>query len=292
MFSEALAQAIDGAAREASHVGFLAREVSGRHALLVADDAQGPRSTLPVVELLASERPSDALERCVHTQLGLLPRAVFPLPGPWRHEGRCTFVFAGLSAVEGNGPHEKTGASVRWSGRDEAWRHLATTPREAERRRDLYLLSQASAMALSTERRLLLMVRELHRMGFECLRFQMTRSPVDRSVSFALALPTGAAPVAAFPHTPLPVHAGTQAAAPFGWGDACFDTPEALALKVLRRAPGALFGAWGVDRAWTRWFDEALTSTEPEGLLMMAPDTKTPVTVARHRSVSSVVQPP
>lgn len=298
MFSEALSLAIDRAVPQGTtHVGFIGREVAGRHAFAVTGDEAS--LSLPAVEVAPGERPSEALTRCVRDHLGIVPRAVYPLTGPWRAEGRSSMFFAGLSAVAGGAPSGRAApvTPLRWCERDEAHALLAASPRESERRRDLYLLSQVTATALSIERRLLLTMQGLHRMGFERLRCRLERSRADRSFRFGLVLPPDASPVAgaALKETLAPpMHGGAQGQFPFGWGDACFDAPDALAAKMLARAPDLLYAGWGVDRDYVRWFDEALATTAPEGLFVTGAEGAAPtaVQVERHVAPPPIAPPP
>lgn len=284
-FPEGVAASVDQlVGDEVTHVGFVARDGHGRHALLDVNDRGAV--TFPTVARLAGEPASSALARCVTERLGVVPRAVFPLPGPWSHEGASTWLFAGLSASATGRTPRLSGDAQRivWCDRDEAYARLGHARDAGLRRRDELVLAYALSAALSTERRILLAVQTLHRMGFERLRLRVERSRQAQTWRFTLGSP--AAPI---------VHTHGHGQRFFGWSDACFDAPDELAERLLYRAHATLFDAWGDDAANVAWLDDVIARTAPEGVPVDVGDAPAPhgfVSVERHARVSTVAGPP
>jgi hypothetical protein len=118
-------------------------------------------------------------------------------------------------------------------------------------------------------RRILLMVHELHRSGYERLRvapslFPSGRwrcgiTPVTNISSFHGAWERDA--------SFLVYYTSSQGAQCFEWTDAADDTPEQLATKFLDRFPELSEQGRGRDEAYARWYSEMLKATEPAGLI-------------------------
>jgi hypothetical protein len=115
---------------------------------------------------------------------------------------------------------------------------------------------------------LLLMVAELHRLGYQRLRIVpgMAPSGVHWRCTFASAahfsarhgaMIAGAGPVARY--------STGQARAYFDWPDAADDTPEQLAHKFLTRFPEIAAQSQGADLAYAEWYAEMLRLSEPDG---------------------------
>ncbi len=279
-----------------SRVAFVAREVSGRHALAIGDERAG--MSIPAVDLRPGERVSDGLARCIVDRVGVVPRAVYPIETPWQIDWRETAIFGGLSALAASDAGS-TGSrpALHWADDAEAHAILSTAPPTSASRRDLVALSSLRRVSLSAERRLLLTLRVLHRMGFERLRCAVERAP-DRTFAFELCPPPDAAPVAYAAMRPTlswPSHRSVLGQSPFGWDDACFDDPDRLAAKLVARAPDLLYSAWGTDPRYARWLDESLDTTECEGVILTGSDTPSPpgtTKVERHKTATLVVEAP
>ncbi len=262
MFLEATARRIDAVATSASFVGFLARDAQGRVAITEpAGHFRGVSATIPKVAIAPGERASDALARCLREKLGVTPRAVYPLPGPWTTEGDVGFFFAG-SLGTGSAPPTKPEShlvkAVHWCDRHEAARRLMGSPRAPDRVRDLQLLAFSCALELSFERRLFLAVRELNRMGFERLRVRIARGG-SAEATFELS------PVGGGAATTTLRHSASAGQCPFGWDDAVFDSPSELADRVLRRVSDMIFAAAGTDPAWASEPDRLLADPALDG---------------------------
>jgi hypothetical protein len=115
---------------------------------------------------------------------------------------------------------------------------------------------------------LLLMVAELHRLGYQRLRIAPGVAPSGLywRCAFASAAKfsvrhgaqiAGAGPVARY--------STGQARAYFDWPDAADDTPEQLARKFLTRFPEIAAQSQGADAAYVEWYAEMLRLSEPDG---------------------------
>ena len=121
----------------------------------------------------------------------------------------------------------------------------------------------------SMPRRILLMVRELHRRGYERLRvapslFASGRwtccvTPVT-NISWFNGVWECDFKVGAH-------YSSGQGAHCFDWTDAADDTPEQLATKFIERFPDLSEQGRGRDEAYADWYSEMLTATEPAGLV-------------------------
>jgi hypothetical protein len=245
------------------HIGCVCVDAERRVALV----SRAAGETFAVVERAAGERASAALARCL-VELGATVSEVFPLRGPWRVKAMPALYFIARC--------------VRWAPtqtaafrtHDEAARRLADARDDDEARvRDLGLLALARATPISAARRVLIAVRELHAMGFEGLRpvCELSRSgmhwrvhldiPAARAVALRGALP-GRAP-------PLDTNYSTaEGQRIFGVDDTCFESPQELALRLLRDAPGLIHRAHTRDAPYARWYADALAMNAPDGLFI------------------------
>ena len=119
-------------------------------------------------------------------------------------------------------------------------------------------------------RRLLYMVAELHRMGYEQARIAPGVAP---SGLFWRLSVTGASNTEP-DHGALMRNfdrganyssgAGTEY---FGWTDVSDDSPAELAATFVDRFPVIAKEAMGRDTEYVRWYREMLVATEPKGLV-------------------------
>jgi len=116
----------------------------------------------------------------------------------------------------------------------------------------------AEAEARDHARRILLMVHELHRLGYERLRIlpMMAPSGMHWRCKF---FPAGE------PHRELQFFSTGSGAACFTWEDATEDSPAELGRKFIARVPAAS-AAKGEDPAYAAWFVTMLKATAPLGL--------------------------
>ena len=123
-------------------------------------------------------------------------------------------------------------------------------------------------MDLPPYRLLLLMVAELHRLGYQRLRIEpgMAPSGMYWRCGFASAVhfsPQHGAIIAA--SGPVARYSSGQARAYFDWPDAAGDTPEQLAHKFVARFPEIAMQSQGADAVYAEWYAEMLRQTEPDG---------------------------
>ena len=128
---------------------------------------------------------------------------------------------------------------------------------------------QDAADAIERCRRLLVMVRELHLLGYERLRIEPSMAPSGlywRLVicSAANTRPEHGATVLHFDEGVN--YSSAEGNAFFGWADAEVDSPRQLAEKFIARFPRLAREALGRDSPYTRWYEEMLEATGPGGL--------------------------
>ena len=107
-------------------------------------------------------------------------------------------------------------------------------------------------------RRILLMVHELHRMGYERLRIRSGLSASGMHWRCSVF-------VAGRPEIEASFSSGSNMAC-FGWDDAVDDAPGDLARKFVERFPAIAAVAKGGDAAYASWFVDMLRQTAPEGV--------------------------
>lgn len=119
-------------------------------------------------------------------------------------------------------------------------------------------------------RRLLEMLGELHRRGYQRLRFMPAISPSGMHWRCVIA------PVEAFSRAhgarlaewsdEWPRYTTGDGGACFEWTDATDDGPVALADKFVARFPEIVARGWGEDAEYVGWFAAMLAATAPAGL--------------------------
>ena len=279
MIPEGLDEAIDAAVPPGvTHIGFVATDDYGN--VLVREPnghPYGVSATLTRVKVKPSERPSETLERCLREQVGESAAGVFPIPVVWTTSQSSGFYFAGMLDSRSVSPTNLAG-KTGWCEPSEAERRIGVSQNRESRQRDLGLLAAASSMCLSPDRRILLMVQELHRLGFERLRAPAYQYPIAWRCPIVPAYWT------------LQRHGGryddlssqieqlfgvtaceyTYSSAcgqfPFGWDDMPFAMPSELARRFVRERREIACAGWGPDVAYARWFEQILEATKPNGL--------------------------
>ena len=153
---------------------------------------------------------------------------------------------------------------------------------------------------LTMPRRLLLMLRELHRMGYERLRAVTGLSPsgchwrLQITPAIGTAVPGEGVDFMAKQNRGVSIgdwvvfvrgnHAfySTGGASAkdveecFGWTDAADDSPYQLAEKFIERFPLVCCEGNGSDPDYARWYEEMIEATEPDGLIYMYSDWEMP----------------
>jgi hypothetical protein len=119
-------------------------------------------------------------------------------------------------------------------------------------------------------RRVVLMVRELHRLGYARLRLVPGMAPSGMywrgSVTYASnTRESHGAMVRQQEH--IARYTTGQEKRIFGWQDAEIDTPAESAAKFIERFPNIAALGRGEDPDYARWYSEMVEATEPAGLI-------------------------
>jgi len=159
------------------------------------------------------------------------------------------------------------------------------------------LTEEESEKMLPMPRRLLLMLRELHRRGYERLRAVTGLSPSGCHWRLQITAAIGvAAPGVDFMarqnrhvaigdwlvfargnHLIYSTGSSPEDAEEcFGWKDAAKDSPCQLAEKFIDRFPLVLHEGSGSDPDYARWYADMIEATEPDGLIYMYSDWEMP----------------
>lgn len=135
-------------------------------------------------------------------------------------------------------------------------------------------------------RRVLSMVQELHRRGYERLRIAPSMSPSGVywrcSIVPVARIRRDHGAEAAVPQSEKCFYGSGQYERFFDWPDAERDSTTALADKFLQRFPDLAAEGKGEDPDYVRWYDEMLRLTAPRGVVYAfadwtVPDDRLPV---------------
>ena len=153
-----------------THIGFVA--IDERGDLLITEPKGHPygvSATFNKVKLNKGEEPIAGLERCIREQVGSLPIYLSVIDArqdtPQSRAAYLVAFFRG-EAVD----QTPDGQVRRWLDRSEALHAIGASKNIISRKRDLNLLAESENFCASPYRRVLLMVRELHRLGYQRLR--------------------------------------------------------------------------------------------------------------------------
>lgn len=279
MIPKELRKAVDKAVPSGiTHLGVVVTNVFGEY--LVTEPKGHPygvSATFNKIKLQPSERPAEALERCLREQVGVALEGVFPIPVAWTTSNSTAFYFAGMTWNEGEPPANSAGKAA-WCDRGEAERRIGLSQNHESKQRDLGLLGAASQMCLSPFRRVLLMVHELHMMGFERLRAPAYQYPVAWRCPIVPAYWTLRSHGGMFedPSSQIEHWFGVKTCQ-YGYSSACgqfpfelantaFDTPHDLARRFVQERREIACAGWGPDATYARWFEDVLEATQPNGL--------------------------
>ena len=271
-----------------SHIGFVAANTYGM--FLVTEPKGHPygvSATFNKVKIQAGERPSQTLERCLREQVGMEPRGVYPIPVVWATANSNGFYFAGMIWSEAQ-PSAMQGHHMRWCEVADAERRIGESKNADSRKRDLAILAAANAICLSPYRRILLMVRELHQLGFERLRAPAYEYPLAWRCPIVPAYWTHERHGGMFdepfsqiervfgvrPHQYQ--YSSADGQFPFTWEDVAFHSPRELAETFVRERREIACAGWGPDAAYARWLEEVLDLTKPNGLYHAFSEDKKP----------------
>ena len=118
-------------------------------------------------------------------------------------------------------------------------------------------------------RRLLCMVQELHRMGYEQLRIAPAVAPSGlfwRLSVFAASNSDSENGAMMRNYGEGAHYSSGSGDRYFDWDDAADDSPLELAGKFIERFPELAAAGRGRDADYVRWYDDLLRMTEPDGL--------------------------
>ena len=284
MFPESLKQAINMAVPAGvTHIGFIPTNIAGD--LLLAEPhghPYGVSATFSKVKVSKGEWPSQALARCLTEQIGVATASLYPIPSIWVTPNSTSHYFVGLIRDDQDAVSSTT-ASLEWVMPDQARTKISKSQNAPTRQRDLSLLSSVGPMCLSPYRNVLLMIRELHRMGLERLRahthiysFGTWRCAV---VPAAWVVNENCAHTEAVPfdvHYQFEllfserrsIHFYTSANEQqiFEAQEDVFSTPGELARKFIRERPEIAAIEYGPDPEYVDWFQRTLETLAPNGL--------------------------
>lgn len=269
-----------------SHIGFIAFDVKN-HVLVIEPEDQpyGVTATLPRVRVNPEEPVDTTLSRCLNEKVGWWTTSAFPISKVWVTENSTTFYYTGM-IKDNNEPPEGKQPRSHWYPLDVARSKFQTSKNRTTRNRDFAALEMASKIERSLYRRILLMIRELHRKEFGRLRAAPWMhqngyiKPPGRWTCSIVPSVVMRANNGAFTdgdqmnrlretlhiiqhHDPFETLGNHQ---PFGWTDSLFDSPEQLADKFLERFRDLCFIGWGSDPEYEQRFDQMLELTAPNGV--------------------------
>ena len=120
-------------------------------------------------------------------------------------------------------------------------------------------------------RKLLLMVAELHQMGYQKLRIAPELAPSGcywrcKFVPVSM-ISTDHGAICDVSGKLAPRYSSGQKDDYFDWGDTAGDSPTELALKFIARFPRIVEASRGNDNEYVGWYTEMLRVTEPEGII-------------------------
>jgi hypothetical protein len=269
-----------------SHIGFVAFDVRNHVLILQPEDhAYGVSATLPRVRVKPDESAATTLDRCQKEKVGWWTTSAFPLRTVWVTENSSTFYVTGL-IKDNDEPAEGELPQSSWCPLGVARSKIQSSKNRTTRNRDLAVLETASRIERSLYRRILLMVKELHRRGFGRLRAAPYMhqngylKPPGRWTCSIVPSVVMRADNGAFTdgdrlnrlretlhiiqhYDPFDTVGSHQ---PFGWTDALFDSPSELADKFFARYRDLCFIGWGSDPEYERWYDQMLELSAPNGV--------------------------
>ena len=283
MITEELRDAIDAVVPAGvTHLGFVPMNEVGQ--VLVSEPNGHPyrvSATFSKVRRMPTEKPSAALARCLQEQVGQPATGIYPVGSIWVTPNSVDCYFTGLLRHGADSVSDT--AMLRWCAPAEACARLQQSTNAASRQRDLGLLATVETLCVSPYRNVLLMVRELHRMGFERLRacpyiyamgtWRCAIAPAawihNRNEQTPGAMPFE------LTHTiekllgkGSSVHFYTSANEQrlFSDRETWFLSPRALAEQYLQRFPAIAAVGYGPDPDYVAWFERTLDHLAPNGI--------------------------
>lgn len=283
---EELCRAIDTVVPDGvTHIGMALHDVRGNIVIRKSHQPKfGVTASIPRWKRNGAE-PAVALKRCVAEHIGVQVASVYPLPQVWVTDNSSTFYFAGVTRNPDAEPTLSNSES-KWCDKDEAFRVINASKNRTSRNRDLAVVKSSANVVPSSFRRVLLVLSELHGMGFGRLRAAtwmhqngyieppgrwscaivpsvvlkddhgaMTDGERENELRSALGVVQH--------HDPW-ISLGNQP--PFGWNGMCFASPTILAEKFLSKFRDLCFIGWGEDYEYQQWYEDMLSATAPYGV--------------------------
>ena len=287
MFGDDVAAAVLASAPEGvSHLGFIAFDIRD-HVLVLEPENHpvGVTATLPRVWVQSGDSPLTVFRRCLKEKVGRRATSAFPSRLVWVTENSSTFYFTGL-VRDADELSEDLGIRRSWLPLEVARSKIDASHNRQTRNRDRAALIVAAPVQRSLLRRILLMVRELHGMGFGRLRAAPWMyqngymTPPGNWTCFVVPAIVVSTENGAMTdgerldqlrktlriiqhHDPFETPGDHQ---PFKWTDALFDTPAQLAEKFFERFRDLCFVGWDSDPKYGQWYDQMLEATAPNGV--------------------------
>lgn len=283
---EELCQAIDMVVPDGvTHIGIVFHDVRGNVVIRQSNQPKfGVTASIPRWKREGAEL-AVSLKRCVDEHIGLEVASAYPLPHVWVTDNSSTYYFVGVTRKPDATP-ALANPEAKWCDKEEAIRVINASKNATSRNRDLAVLKSSADVVPSSFRRVLLVLSELHRMGFGRLRAAtwmhqngyieppgrwscaIVPSVVLKDDHGAMTDGTRENELRAVldivqHHDPW-MSLGSQP--PFGWSGMCFESPRILAEKFLTTFRELCFIGWGQDYAYQRWYEEMLTATAPHGV--------------------------
>jgi hypothetical protein len=291
-----------------THVGFVPTNVAGQ--ILIAQphgNPYGVSATFSKVKIGKGERSSQALSRCLAEQIGVATASVYPIPHTWVTPNSVGYYFAGLIR-DGHEGVSSTAASLQWLTIEQAKAKISKSQNPSTRQRDLALLASVSSMCVSPYRNVLLMIRELHRMGFERLRaysyiyslgtWRCAVAPAAwiknqnqvTSESLPFELHYQFEKTFSLEHS---IHFYTSASEQqvFQSPEAVFMTPRELARKFIKERREIAAIGFGPDPEYIAWYERTLEMLAPNGVFYAFAEFEEP-TDHLYASMSRLTQVP
>jgi hypothetical protein len=280
-----------------THIGFVGINLEGQYFIAKPKKPlYGVTATFPKTRVQPHETAGRALTRCIGEVLDE-PDSLYPLhnnnPYPvddtWVTPNSRSYYFLALFESP-RSPIVSANFDYHWFTPHLAAQQFQKSPSMASRQRDSAVLASVQTQCASPYRRILLMLQELHRMGFEKLRAPAYDYPLGWRCPIIPAAWTHKNQMGIFDRKPshhggtfedpefgdlleTEVHSlrytyyGASKQQPFGWQDMVFATPLELAARFLQAFPEIAVCGWGPDLEYAQWFGRMLEMTYPHGVI-------------------------
>lgn len=251
--------------------------------------------TFPKGRRFGSESPNETAIFHVRKDTGYYTPIIGCLPGAFQGGSSETIYFLMACASQPDPPAREADAMATcWATPDEARERIGETTNPIGRARDLAVLQAALDLRATlpaewlTEtnserpvgafaRKLMAVVAELHRRGYESLRIVPGLSPSGchwrcEFVPASRCFPDDGALLKRGGGRNVPCYSTAEGLGAFGWPDAAARTVEELADRFQAKLSALLAGCRDPDPAYVRWFQETLDATAPLGLVVAYAD--------------------